>query len=228
MAAQCYGQGNFISHADYMSKNPQSFANIPFISGHFGYDYAKPLMNGRKSFTFLRDPIERILSFYSFCLTRKPEEWPIYRLAQSLDFTEFLKFGLEIFNQEDEKAKVRWMIWNNQVWNLAYGHGNTVGISMDDLSPDALLAEACRNAHHFDFVGFAEDFADDSAKVAAMLNWQVPDTHKNHRVNVTQKRLKREDLSSSEMALLTELTQLDSKLYEYVKRELRPDLRGEK
>jgi len=45
---------------------PESLSDVPVISGHFGYGYANKLMKDRISFTFLRDPVERVLSLFYF------------------------------------------------------------------------------------------------------------------------------------------------------------------
>ena len=104
-----YQEKQIISHGDYLSgvehfsfnfwkinrKVISDFHNIRFLSGHFGYDFAKQFMPSRYSFTFLRDPVERVLSFYYFCRTRDPHEYDIYRLCHELTLDEFLKKGME-------------------------------------------------------------------------------------------------------------------------------------
>jgi hypothetical protein len=57
MARRYYGIGNLISHCDFVGHAPQEFAHVPFVSGHFGYDFARVLMPDRYSFTFLRPSI---------------------------------------------------------------------------------------------------------------------------------------------------------------------------
>lgn len=110
LARAYYGNENVSSHGDHLEGFTDfplkdkffsherilvEFGHLPFISGHFGYDFAKPFMQQRYSFTFLRDPIERILSFYYFCKSRDPEEYSIYKLVQELTLEEFLQRGLE-------------------------------------------------------------------------------------------------------------------------------------
>ena len=55
------GDANMITHGDYMSRTSEELADVPFISGHFGYDFARQLMGERYSFTFLRKPVDRVL-----------------------------------------------------------------------------------------------------------------------------------------------------------------------
>ncbi|MCH7920168.1 MAG: sulfotransferase family 2 domain-containing protein, partial [Planctomycetes bacterium] len=73
-----------ISHGDFGGHKPEDFQDVAFVSGHFGYEFARPLMSDRYSFTFLRDPVDRVLSFYYFCRRMDSNEFEIYSLAQGL------------------------------------------------------------------------------------------------------------------------------------------------
>ena len=64
MARATYGEDAVCSHADYIALGQAGCAALPFVSGHFGYCFAQPLMQGRYCFTFLRDPIDRLVSLY--------------------------------------------------------------------------------------------------------------------------------------------------------------------
>ena len=90
-AVRPYYQNDIVSHGDYLEHDTASLKNMRFISGHFGFEYARLFMDGRYSFTFLRDPIERILSLYYFSRTRDPAEYPIYRVAHELDLSGYLR-----------------------------------------------------------------------------------------------------------------------------------------
>ena len=73
-----------ILHGDYQGRKPEEFQDVSFVSGHFGYEFAHQLMEGRFMFTFLRDPIKRVLSLYFYCKKLNPDELEIYKLAQEL------------------------------------------------------------------------------------------------------------------------------------------------
>ena len=94
LVASFLGGEYVTSHGDFMDDDGFDPATKPFISGHFGYDYAEELINTRYSFTFLRDPADRILSFYYFCRQSNPDEFPVYKLAHELSLNEFLEEGL--------------------------------------------------------------------------------------------------------------------------------------
>ena len=109
-AVRPHYQNDIVSHGDYLKHDTASLKNIPFISGHFGFEYARQFMDDRYSFTFLRDPVERILRFYYFSRTRDPAEFPIYRVAHEMDLAGYLRAGLD---RED----VNTYLWNQQAWH---------------------------------------------------------------------------------------------------------------
>ena len=100
-AVRPHYQNDIVSHGDYLKHDTASLKNIRFISGHFGFEYARQFMDGRYSFTFLRDPVERILSLYYFSRTRDPAEFPIYRVAHEMDLAGYLRAG---FDRNDVKT----------------------------------------------------------------------------------------------------------------------------
>jgi len=216
---QHYGNQNVISHGDHLdgwSEFPlkdkffdpkftqNQFDHVPFISGHFGYDFAKIFLKKRFSFTFLRDPIERIISLYYFCLTRDPQEYEIYRLTQTATLDQFLMLGLE-------DPSVKACIWNNQAWQLAHGYGNSDGRNISSFSPDEILELAIQHLDEFSYIGFAETFEEDRDHVLKALGI-VPPLEKIVS-NANPERPTAKDLPPSTLKLLDELTHLDQVLY---------------
>ena len=214
LAARQYGEENIITHSDYVSRDPQSLASIPFVSGHFGYDYAKNLIRTRKSFTFLRDPTERILSLYYFYRSQDPNLFPMYRIAHECTLSEFLRRGLE-----DPYMRAR--LWNNQTWQLAHGYGATDGKSLASFSPEELIRLALEHLREFSFIGLTENYDADASKVAKLLGWSVEVNEFRENVNSGRKSAK--DLSDEEAALIKEFTALDEVLYRHVKMDAHPN-----
>jgi len=208
IAKQHYGDKNIVSHGDYLGRKPEDLSDKLFISGHFGYEYAEPLLSSRYSFTFLRDPVERVLSFYYFCRTKEPNEHSIYRIAQSSGLESFLRAGIR-------EPSVRAYILNNQVWQLAHGFGGEESIAFRKFffRPEELLDLAIMHLNKFSHIGFTETFEQDEKIVLSAL--RIPESEGGIRINVTEDRPAVADLSRVESMLLEELTLWDQRLYQY-------------
>jgi hypothetical protein len=234
LARMHYGNANVVSHGDHLDgfsefplkdkffapeKVLSQFAGVPFVSGHFGFDFAKVLMNGRYTFTFLRDPVERILSFYYFCRTRDPNEFRIYKLTQEVALDRFLAMGLDV-------PEVRACIWNTQAWQLAHGYGNSDGRNIMRFTPEEILDLAIRHLDDFSYVGFAENFENDRDRILKGLGIALP---KGKVVsNANPGRPTAQDLPSSTRRLLERLTELDRILYNTAKSQQETRLRHER
>jgi len=194
------------THGDCWGQRPRDLARVRFVSGHIGYDFARHLMRHRYSFTFLREPTERILSMYHFCRSRDPRKFIIYQRAHELELEEFLRAGFT-------DPWVKKNIWNNQVWQLAHGYAHLDKRTINDFDETQLLSLAKHHLDELSFVGFTETFQSDAVVVLNAL--ALPSATKITRTNVTHLRPRRDDLSSATVALLDELTQLDQQLYRH-------------
>ena len=195
-----------VSHGDYLKRDTASLKKTTFISGHFGFEYSRQFMDGRYSFTFLRDPVERILSLYYFSRTRNPAEYPIYRAAHEMDLAGYLRAG---FDREDIKA----YLWNQQAWQLACGWNDPQQRQISNFTDEQILEGAKAHLTEFHYIGFAESFAADSKAILANLN--VPARESLVPANVTPRRPHRNDLPAATIRLAEELTCLDAALYEH-------------
>lgn len=162
-------------------------------------------MPGRYSFAFLRDPIERVLSFYYFCKGSDPKEFELYQLSQKVTLNEFLQKGLV-------DPEVKNFIWNNQVWQLACGFGALDPRPLSSFEEIELLELASKHLDEFSYIGFAETFEADRDRILRDLGIVPPET----RIvsNATLGRPIYNDLPQSTKDLLLELTELDRILYE--------------
>lgn len=214
MARRYYGN-DAVSHGDCWGKPPEQFRDIGFISGHLGYSYISPLMDRRFSFTFLRDPIERVLSMYYFCRSRDPAEFEIYRKAHELSLTDFLAAGLT-------DPVIRTRIWNNQVWQLAHGYTHLDALTPDNFTQEALLTMAKSHLLEFSYVGFTETFSADAGNICSILKFAEQDTGGRQILmeNVTPQRPRFEDQPTAVQKLLNSITELDQEFYDYARRSV--------
>lgn len=204
--ARQYYADSMTSHGDCWGRSPDEFKDVLFVSGHFGYDFAKRLMDDRFTFTFLRDPMERILSMYFFCKNRNPDEFMIYRRAHELDLEGFLQAGLT-------DPWVKKNIWNNQVWQLAHGYAHLDNRTINAFSEGELLALAQEHLGKLDYVGFTETIDTDGPEIFSALG--ISNVCAIPRVNITSTLCKTATISPGASGLLEELTVLDRQLYDY-------------
>jgi hypothetical protein len=199
---------DIVSHGDYLKRDTASLQKTLFISGHFGFEYSRQFLDGRYFFTFLRDPVERVLSLYYFSRTRDPAEYPIYRAAHELDLAGYLRAG---FDREDLKA----YLWNQQAWQLACGWNDPQQRHITDFTDEQILERAKAHLLEFHYIGFADSFAVDAKAILANLN--VPAPESLAPANVTPGRPHRKDLPAATIRLAEDLTRLDAALYEHAK-----------
>jgi len=211
-----YYGASMITHGDFIGHEPGEFRDVLFVSGHFGYDYARALMPSRFCFTFLRDPVERVLSFYHFCRAQVSAEFSTYVRARQLDLAEFV-------GAVGEDALIAKNLCNNQAWQLAHGYFLRRGyavpdeLEVGDLAPAEVLALATAHLSEFSHVGLAETFAADRDVIMAALRLPAAPTT-TVAVNATPGRPRREDLPRRTLELIREITALDQSLYDFARR----------
>ena len=227
LARNYYGNDNVMSHADHMEGCPEEGAayalffnrdkllvrhnNKKFISGHFGYDFCSTFMKDRYSFTFLRDPKERLLSFYFFCRSQPAEHFFIYALAQKHSLDDFLRFALA---NTHEALQVKSLIRNQQAWMLAHGMCNSDGRHRERFSEAEIQELAFKHLENFNHIGVTENFKQDRDIILKALGIPLPE--QNLKYNATSTRAKMNELPDSTLNLLSELTAMEQPIYDWV------------
>jgi len=183
-----------------------------YVSAHVPFSFLERFDGPRFVFTFLRDPLERALSAYSFYRTRPddfydrillygrgPEAYArageCLRLSRDCSIEEFI----------DRAPELAVEYFGNRQARLLCGSSPEGGKERLD---DAVAAlERC------DFVGLSERLDESTDWLARRLGWNgltpLP------RINVTGERLGREEVSEKGIDALLELTSLDRELYRH-------------
>lgn len=185
---------------------PGSLAEYRLLRGHFYYDQAIKLL-GKVPIvaTMLRDPVERVLSFYSF--TKQPG----YRFRHEALKGDLLSYLLN--------PDICPHVTNLQTKMLAVQYPR---VSPDDpvplnreyvrLSVDAASLERAKHLlETCAFVGLTERFRDSLALFAYTFGWQ-PD-QEEMRENKTLVRTRRADLTQEELDTILALNEYDMQLY---------------
>ena len=201
------------SHGDFLQfpRDPGSLtarlAQFRFVSGHFGYADVAPLLPESYSFTFLRDPVDRVLSLYKFCMHPDMQrQFAMARAARDLGLEGFLTSNL---------PEVCEMLDNQQTWQLARNYWHEDRLALDHLADEELLNIALSHLGEFSHVGLTETFNADFSKILRDLGLDepVPET----RQFETREPVERDALRPATLQRLEERLALDYRLLESVR-----------
>ena len=217
-----YGEKNCMSHGDHLAgfaecANPETFfskENIlaayqhkKFISGHFGYSFCSAFMDGRYSFTLLRDPADRILSLYYYWRSQPREGYHVYALAHDNSLKDFLLLGFE-------RHGVMTHIWNAQMWQLAHGYCRADRKCLWTFKPEELQAMALRNIKTFSFVGTVENFKNCRDEILNALGIANPEDDPVDNAGPSRPDI--DALDKSIRAILRKLTAFEQPIYDSI------------
>jgi hypothetical protein len=183
---------------NFDSASAAELAINDLVIGHFTYQHVAKLRPDRFLVTFLRDPVERVVSNYYFLRSVSPSsnysEIAI-EAAKALTLRDFLLC---------DNPGVRMVTENSQAKWLAY-----------DIRPEHqgaifdLRGQAERNLSTFDFVGIVEHFDASLAALSQQNGLALP----IKKLNVTASRLSEPAAASETIELIRRLNAVDIALY---------------
>jgi hypothetical protein len=194
--------GDFLQFDGDSADRGRSLADYRFVSGHFGYSDVAALLPDAYSFTFLRDPVDRVLSLYKFCLHADMQRrFAVARAARDLGLEGFIHSQL---------PEVCEMLDNQQTWQLARSYWRDDRRALAHLAPDELLDLAWAHLSEFSRVGTTETFDEDFGIILADLGIDEPVPGK--RQLQTPDPLPRDTLDPRTLDVLRERVALDYRL----------------
>ena len=174
-----------------------------YVAGHCGWDHISGLGRTHVRFTFLRNPAERVLSFYGFCRSlperKNSAHFPL-QSARTLSFEAFCR---------SEGDGVRMFVDNAQARALACDYTR-----LDGALPADWRRRAEENLAKLDFVGLSERLDDQFPSLCALIGIPPPGTPSHKNVGLGQDGT----LPSPEeaAAILGDRTAADEELYRRV------------
>lgn len=189
---------------------PFSTYEQPFIIGHFGVDHFRDDEHGRRVITFMRDPVDRVLSHYYYWRSRQ-EAGLGPRLARCLSLADFLS---------SEVVAVRRQIVNLQAWMFIENIDMLSRHRLACVPQDELFEMAVENLKLFDFIGFTETFDKDLRFLSQKYGWGLP--RRIDKRNRGPERPRAEALDGETLDLLRSVTRLDRRLYDHVRKQVYP------
>ncbi len=191
--------------ADELSQLPiDQRKKLKVLMGHMPFGLHLLLPQETTHITFLRDPIERTISYYSYVSQRLPDD-PYYdAVVNKMSLEDYLVSGL--------------FADNGQTRRLA-------GLVADEPCTTATLDIAINNIREcFSLVGVTEYYDETLMIWKRIFGWSMPLYTKQ---NVTKKRLRREDVPSSVIKELEDINIIDLELYKHVKDRIEFEIRNQ-
>ncbi|MEM7802953.1 MAG: sulfotransferase family 2 domain-containing protein [Chloroflexota bacterium] len=173
-------------------------AKIRIIKGHLPYGMHHYLNQPASYFTLLRDPVERVLSFYYFL--RRNKEHYLYDMVNDpqRSLADFLKAEASIYL---DNAQLRFI--TGLLYTVPYG-----ALTDEHLDLAKVLLRT-----KYEVVGVTDEFDGVLLLLKRAYGWGNI-TYMSH--NVTTKRPARESLSAEELGLIEKDNRYDQMLFEYV------------
>jgi hypothetical protein len=203
-----------LKRAEFALVPASRLADYQFITGHFGFEYIKDIIDSSYSFTFLREPVQRVLSLYTYCRemgsNKVTASFPIFESAQRMSIDEFVLC-------EDPTSGIPASIDNTQTWQLAKHYNVAERSRIPPLSEPALYELAVGNLAKFSHVGFQEEFFLHLQRILIDLGYSSPNS--TGFVNVTASPVSADALRPKTLASLRERVRLDLALYDYARAE---------
>jgi hypothetical protein len=186
---------------------PADLAHVRLLKGHMPFGLHEYLPGPARYITFLRHPVERLLSMYYF-IQRTPEHY-LYEAVtgQGLTVEQFVRSGL---SPELDNAQVKAISGNF----THYGQCTR-----------ADLEQAQRNVEQwFEVVGITERYDESLLLMRRALRWRGWPTYK--RANVTAQRPAAKQVPASALAAIRDVNALDMELYEWAAGRLERQIRA--
>ncbi|MHC4139255.1 MAG: sulfotransferase family 2 domain-containing protein [Planctomycetota bacterium] len=184
----------------FTARKKEEVKDIQLVSGHFPFGYHKPLFTDYNYITLLREPVNRIMSFYYYT-KRSPQE-------RDYQFINDNDVGIEeyIFScrtKENDNGMVRKM--SGEGTRTAYGK-----------CTEDMLKRAIENIeNHFSVVGLQERFCDTIKLLQRFFDWpSLP----YESQNIAKSRPGKLSLPRKTINIIEEHNVLDMELYEYARK----------
>lgn len=205
--------------------SPTQIEQYSLIRGHF-YSYLfRYISCPLRYLTLLRDPAERAISHYGHIM-RHPDHYLHLRARELNDFGAYLRDPI-----------LATTVTNFQVRSLTFDHDPVAiasTLSVDELAAldlerqleastprkadEDMLELAKHRLSQMCFVGISERMDDSILLLCKKLAWQKPEQVESHNINPA--RLRRSDISRTDLEYLMKINQADYELYEYANRLL--------
>lgn len=185
---------------EFVALSQAEKARIRCVMGHYPFSYSvhDQLEKPTRYITILRDPVERVLSLYSYISSTKEHKLQSHVVENKIGIEEFVL------------RKVTTHVENGHIRLLCNVDPDTRGRTA---CTGEMLEQAKENLeNHFEIIGFLDEMDEFYDRLARSFGWK---RWSGEKVNVTRERLRKDDLPSHVIELIREQNLLDIELYEH-------------
>lgn len=192
-------------HSDIVSFDRVSRKELKkygFIIGHFSYCHTAKFLHDHYLFTFLRNPVERVLSNYYFLRsseTTNSSNHEMVTAAKSMSLIQFLHSNI---------PQVQSVMRNHQTYAL----GDDWRYRVSKAKEEYIFDRAMANLHKLSFVGITERYNESIRYLFNDLGLKHPAALE--KVNITANKPRTEKHSSADIDYINEINALDWKIYQ--------------
>ena len=185
----------------YNSLSKAQKKSLKFVSGHVGFGLHEFLNRPCSYITVLRDPVERVISYYYFLLRNQN---PIVKNKTLPEFVE--TFG-GVHNSMT--CYLSGLTLQSQLQGL------NVDLKSQQFDQETLAKAKINLKNHFKVVGFVDRFDETCILLKQILGWNIPSFYV--RKNVAKHPKPHREISPETINLIHKFNQLDLSLYNYAR-----------
>ncbi len=174
---------------------------IKFVSGHIGFGLHEFLSRPCSYITVLRDPVERVISYYNFLLRNQNI------IVKNKTLPEFVQTFGGVHNSMT--------CYLSGLTLQAQMQGLDIDLKSRQFDRETLETAKINFQNHFKVVGFVDRFDETCLLLKKILGWNIPAfyTRKNVAKNANIAR----EISPETLSLIHKFNELDIQLYSYAR-----------
>ncbi|MGJ3251416.1 MAG: sulfotransferase family 2 domain-containing protein [Elainellaceae cyanobacterium] len=207
--------------SELLDLSPESRNNYRFFRGHFGYPIHWVLDKKPVYITVLRNPIDRVISYYESVCRHPYDFFHQFVASQTMSLADFIRSPdtrCTVANLQtrslvmDMDVRSPHIRARNRHATTPCGLDGITEMTLLEMPDDELLAIAKQRLDEFAFVGLVEHFQDSMLLLSYIFGWYPFEPVE--RLNQAPQR-RRPDVSPDVLDEARELNRLDIELYDY-------------